>query len=157
MNVAKPGSAARSFFRQSAAALHRDLRKGSIAVVSVQQLALAIVISLRVGVAVGNEQIDPAVVVVIEELGSPADISKAYRSHSGFEGNVRERIGANVAVKNIVFIVEVGDEYIEPSIVIIVTQRDAHASLFGAVSVDRHARFESDLAKRPVTVVMVEI
>src|SRR6266404_4958947 len=107
--------------------------------------------------AVGNEQIDPAVVVVIEKLGSPADIRKADRRHSGIVGNVRERIAANVAVKHIVFIVEVSDEYVEPSVVIIVTQRDAHTALLGAVSVNRHARFEPDLLKRAVPVVMVEI
>src|SRR6202521_6131694 len=114
-------------------------------------------ISLRVGVAVGNEQIDPTVVVVIEKLSSPAYIRKAYRGHSGIVGNIRERIASNVAVKHIVFIVEVGDEYIEPSVMIIVTHCDAHAPLLGAVSVDRQARFESDLAKRAVPIVMVEI
>ena len=40
---------------------------------------------------------------------------------------------------------------------IIVTQRGTHASLLGAVSVDCHARFESNLAKRAVPVVVVEI
>src|SRR5258706_13750187 len=106
---------------------------------------------------VGNEQIDPPVVVVIENLGSPADIRKADRRHSGIVGNICERIATNTAVKHIVFIVEVGDEYVEPSVVVIVTQRDAHAALLGAVSVNRHARFESDLLKRAVPVVMVEI
>src|ERR1700674_5533161 len=114
-------------------------------------------ISLRVGVAVGNEQIDPTVVVVIEKLSSPAYIRKAYRGHSGIVGNIGERIASNVAVKDIVFIVEVGNEYIEPAVVIIVAHSDAHAALLGTVSVDRHTRFESDLAKRTIPVVVVEI
>ena len=67
-------------------------------------------ISLRIRVAVGDEQIDPAVVVVIEELSSPADIRKAYRGHSGIVRNIGKRIGTNVTVKHIVFIVEVGNE-----------------------------------------------
>src|SRR5207302_1146123 len=148
IDIAEGGPAARTFFCQSAAALHGNLRKGSIAVVSVQQLALAIVISLRVSVAVGNEQIDPAIVVVIEELSSPAHVRKTYLGHCGLVGNIRERVLSDVAVKDIVFIVEVGNENVEPSVVVIVTHCDAHAPLLGAVSVDRHSRFESDFAKR---------
>src|SRR6266850_168580 len=39
---------------------------------------------------------------------------------------------------------------------VIVTDRHAHAPLLGAVSVDRHARFESDLGKRAIAVIVVE-
>src|SRR6266849_205274 len=114
-------------------------------------------ISLRIRMAVGDAQIDPAVIVVIEELSPPADIRNTDRGHSGIVGNIGERIGSNVAVKDIVFIVEGGNEYIEPSVVIIVAHSDAHAALLATVSVDRRTRFESDLAKRTIPVVMVEI
>src|SRR5258707_9176503 len=114
-------------------------------------------ISLRIRMAVGDEQIDPAIVVVIKELSPPADVRKAYRGPSRIVGNIGERIATNVAVKDIVFIVEVGNEYIQPAVVVIVTHRNAHAPLLGAISVDRHARFESDLAERAVPIVMVEI
>src|SRR6266567_142413 len=100
---------------------------------------------------------DPAVVVVIEKLSSPPHVRKTRLGHSGIVGNVGERILSDVAVKHIVFIVKVGNEYIEPSIVIIVTYRDAHTPLLGAISVDCEAGFESDLAKRAIPVVMVEI
>src|SRR5258708_1627982 len=66
-------------------------------------------------------------------------------------------MATEVAVKDIVFIVEVGNEYVEPSVMVIVTHRDAHAPLLSAVSVDRHACFKSNLAKRPVPVVVVKI
>src|SRR5258708_25671947 len=66
-------------------------------------------------------------------------------------------MATDVAVKHIVFLVKVGNESVAPSVVIVVTHRDAHAPLLGAVSVDRQARFESDLAKRAIAVVMVEI
>src|SRR5947209_2780021 len=71
--VAEGDATAHALLRERGAELFADLGECAIAVVVVHELALAVVYELRIDVAVGDEQINPAVVVVVEELRPPAD------------------------------------------------------------------------------------
>ena len=97
----------------------------------------------------GDEEVEPAVVVVVQEPGAGAPLS---RSHSGGFRHVRERAVPVVTVERVS--AEVGDVDVCEAVVVVVADRDAHA-----VVVLRHAGEASLLrhvGKRAIGVLVIE-
>ena len=107
--------------------------------------------------AVHHEQIEPAIVIEVEECVAPANIGRRARSNSGSEGNIREIHLANVPDRARIFIAEMGDRDGRASGVLIIAERDAHVGLLIPILADGHARGIGDLGKVSVAVVLVEI
>ena len=154
--IAEGGSPARVFFRKRSAQLCGHFGKGPVAIVLVNEIALAVAWQLGVDVAVDDKQINPTIVVIVKELGSPTHVRKTYRGDFSSVGNVGERIEAVVMVERVVVVVEIGYEQVEPPVMVVVAYCYAHASLLAAVLVDCRARRKSDLLKRAVPVIVVE-
>src|SRR5262249_18334894 len=149
-------SAARPLLHQRRAELRGDLRKSPVTIVMMQQLALAVMLQLRIDMPVGHEQIDPSVVVVIKEPSSPADIRHAYRGDIRFIRNIREGIVAVVVIERVVIVHEVSFKNVEAPVMIVIADSYTHTSLLAAVRAERRARDEADLLECSVSIVMVK-
>src|SRR5437870_12379363 len=106
--------------------------------------------------AVDHKQIDPSVVIIIEEFRAPAHVRKTYRGDFSRVRNVGERTSAVVMIERVIVVVEVSYKQVGLSVMVVVAHRDTHASLFAAVLVDCRPRRKSDLLKRAVSVIVVE-
>ena len=90
-------------------------------------------VNSRVHVAVGNEQVVVAVVVVIEKTRPPPQGADARAAKGRTEARVGEKSPAIIVVERVVVVREIGDEEIEIAVAIVVTGRDAHAGLLAAI------------------------
>ena len=83
----------------------------------------------------GDEKIDPSIVVEIEKPRAPFHVGIAGSSHACFPTDVVKARGAQIVVEAIPLVHEVGDEDVEPAIVIVIAEVHAHRSFgvsFGA-------------------------
>src|SRR5712691_12300 len=123
------------------------LRKGNGRVVPIH---------LLVGMAVGNPEIQPPIVVEVEELCAPAAVSiSRWESQSELRGPIHEEMGALVFVERVVLLDPLRDEYIEQAVVVVVSHSHAHGPFGAAVPVHSQSRFPACISERAVTVVDV--
>ena len=85
-------------------------------------------------VAVGDEHVEPAIEVGVEEHGSEADVEHARAAEAGTERSVFEA-RVSLQVERIRLVAEVGDEQIDVAVVVDVTRVHAHTRLGPAVGV----------------------
>ena len=104
-------------------------------------------IDLRIDVAVGDKQIQPAIVVKIGESRSPAHIRDRWNRDASSVRNIFEVVVAVVAVEGVVFVGEVGDKNAGISGVQIIAHCDSHASLLRAIAIHCCARWHADIGK----------
>src|SRR4051794_17555584 len=79
--------------------------------------------------AIDDEEIFPAVVVDINEAGAKADILSAQRGNASRAGLIAEDFFAEVLVKGVEFILEVGDEEGRASRSVEITGVHSHAAV----------------------------
>src|ERR1700676_3631147 len=103
-----------------------------------------------------SQQISPTVIVVVKELCPPPDVSQGCPRFFGRIRNISERVMAVVMEKRVVVVIEVCLEDRKPALVVVISDRHAHAPLLAAVLVDRRTGAESDLFERPVSVVVIQ-
>src|SRR5215510_1168325 len=107
--------------------------------------------------AIGDKQVEPAIIVVIEE--SPAKTQHV----EGGDGDAYlltdvPKPTFSVVVKDVVRIpLEIGDKQVEPAIVIVVAQKDAHGCHSTAKRGETHPRNHPDFGELPVVFVVEEI
>jgi len=111
---------------------------------------------LRIHVAVGDENVGPAVVVVIEKLHAKTQIGIADGAHARRARKVGELAIAIVVIEIVVIVGKVVLRDVRPAIAIIVGRVDAHAGLFSPVGTVGHACLGTDLAESTLAVVVIE-
>src|SRR6266480_2669741 len=156
IQIPKCDAAAYTSLQKGAAELKAYFCKGSVTVVLMNEVALAIAWDLRVDMAIGNKQINPTVIVVVEKLGTPTDIRETYSSDIGSVGNIGERIVTIVVEEGVVVVIEVSFEYVQLAIMIIVSHGNAHASLFTAILINGRTGVEPDLLECSISVIVVK-
>src|ERR1700741_774988 len=93
--------------------------------------------------ALGHEQVLPAIVVEIFQTCPPAGAACRHRPEARLEAAVREEALAIIVVKTIDFARKPGHEEIRSAIVIVVLKDGTHAGEWLAIGGERRARFES--------------
>src|SRR5258707_1089184 len=83
-------------------------------------------VDLRIDVAIGDEEVEPGVVVHIEEGSAPADVGITGLTDTGGPAHVIETFRAHVAIERIGLVLEMGDEETEMATVVVVAPVDAH-------------------------------
>src|ERR1700730_6575105 len=121
IQVAEDGAPSYTLLQKRSAELLGHLGKRPVRIILVNEIALAVAWQLRVDVAIDDKQVDPAIVVIVKELGAPTHVRKTYRGDFSSVGNVGERIVAVVMVKRVVVVVEISYEQVEPPIVVVGT------------------------------------
>src|SRR5258708_15572388 len=103
-----------------------------------------------------DEQVFPAIVVVIEKVCAPAGESQSGVTHAGRVGHIAKRAGALIAKQHIALVGEIRHDDIGQAIVVVVAEVDSHACEGLAVFVVAHAGEQADFAKRAVAIVVIE-
>src|SRR5215469_9672423 len=114
-------------------------------------------INLRVNLSVDRDQVEPAVIVEIDEGHTPFHPGERSHRDSGVVGDVAEIVAALVEVKDVVFVSEVGDIERFESGVVVIAKGNAHRALLGTIGADGGAGLESDVGELAVTIVAIEI
>src|SRR2546430_5653090 len=114
-------------------------------------------LDLRINVAVGNEQVQPSVIVVIEKASPEAEHIMRGTGNTGLITDFVEKSFAIVVPEVVGRSLEIGDIEIKPAIIVIVTQRNAHRRHHSSLGSKRHPAGDSDLFKSAVVLVVVEI
>ncbi|KXJ04391.1 hypothetical protein AC249_AIPGENE23147, partial [Exaiptasia diaphana] len=141
-----------------------DFVKGPVTTIVEQHPSLTIrgrcleldLIDLGVDMTVDQEEIQPAVVVHVEERGAPAHISNAHRRGLGAEGGVAEVAPFVIVVERVVFLGKVGDEEAQPTLVAVITHGNAHGALLLAVFAHRDTQQIGHLLEGAVFLVQIE-
>ena len=106
--------------------------------------------------ALGNEKIFPAVVVVIQKANTPPGVQHGGASDAGAETGVSKSGVAIVLIERIALVCKIGDDQVGPAVIVIVGKIDAHAGVGPAVAVNGNLREEAHLFKSSVAFVVVE-
>ena len=113
-------------------------------------------VNLRIYVAVGDEEIEATVVVVVEKARSPAQQLDCGRGEAGRGRDVGETHAALVAVERVRLGKKVGYVQVGIAILIVVAKVRAHARFDVAIAVVRHAGDEGDVLEGAVALVLEE-
>ena len=114
-------------------------------------------VDLRVYVAVRREDIEPAVVVHVEEAGSPAHVRMAGLRDSRGRADVREAIVAVVAVKRVRLVHEFGDEDVEPPGVVVIAEIHPHRTEFLTITAKIRTQQKPDLFEGSIMLVSIHV
>ena len=135
----------------------------AVALVHEQVLGLTIararrqLVYLRIDLAVHGNQVEPAIVVEIDERRAPLHPRQRSHGDSRIVRNVAEIVAALVEIEDVVLVGKVRDVERRQAGVFVVAERDAHRALLGAVGAHGRARLETDVGELAVAVVAIEI
>src|SRR5262249_38568228 len=138
-----------------------DVFKTPVAQVAVEHFALAVtnlplqLIHLRIDVAVDQKNVQPAVILQIEETASPTEPT-CVNANPRVEGHVIETVLAEIAVERGCVVREVGLENVEQPISVVIARGHAHSCLYSAIEAVGAAGFDPDVGECPVFVVAIE-
>src|SRR5207249_8309283 len=107
-------------------------------------------------VALGDQEILPTVIVVVEEAYAPSGVGHGDASDAGREAVVGESRVAVVLVEGVALVGKVRNDQIRPAVIIIVGEIDAHTGEGAAVAVDGDFGEEAHFFKGSVAFVVIE-
>src|SRR6185437_7080410 len=110
-----------------------------------------------IDMTVDDQQIFPAVIVVIEKAIAKADKWNCGRGDASFVTDVGEIAGAVVAEDHIVIVAEVGVDDIQMPIVFVVSGGNAHVRDLASIGIQRVAALETFVGKCSIPFIDVEI
>src|SRR5262249_48885174 len=96
-------------------------------------------IDLRIDMAVGNKNVEPSVVVHVEERRSPADVWIAWLADTGGPTDVVEAFLAPVVIERVGLLLKVRNEKAETPAVVVVAPIHAHVAKLHALAAERDA------------------
>ncbi len=159
--VSEGGAASGCGVGDAGAGLRGDLFELAVAEVAIEILVLRIggidvgAFDLGVDVAVGHEDVEPAIVVHVEEAYAPAE-EAGVDAKAGEIGVVVEVAVAEIEVEGVGVAGEVGLDDVEEAVAIEVADGDAHACLGLAVGGVGDAGLDGDIFEGAVLLVLVE-
>src|SRR5690242_3069534 len=103
-----------------------------------------------------DQQVFPAVVVIIDETRSPTGMGQRDWSEADRLARVREGAISAVLINGVALIREVCNHDIGPAIIIVVGEIYAHPSIGSAILINRNAAGKADFLKLAVTPIMVK-
>src|SRR5580704_2667523 len=146
------------WLRENRAALRADVFKAVAGVVE-QKHRLEIfhgggaLVDAVVGMAVAEQQIEVAVVVVVEKFQSPAAHQARGGTDAGRHGGIGKSFVLVVVVDRIHLLVDVGDEEIDPAVLIVVGSVNAHAGARAAETAVANACKQADFLEFSVAAI----
>src|SRR5579859_1700520 len=103
-----------------------------------------------------DQQVFPAVVVVIEETHSPTGMGQRDWSEADRLARVREGAISAVLINGVALIREVCNHDIGPAIIIVVGEIYPHPSIGSAILINRNAAGKADFLERAVSPIVVK-
>ena len=143
------------------AGLAGDLFELAVAQVAIEVFVLGVgridvrAVHFGIDVAVGDEDVEPAVVVHVEEADAPAEVA-GVDAEAGEVGVVVEVAAAEVQIEGVGVAGEVGLDDVEEAVAVEVSDGNAHAGLGLAVGRVGDAGLDGDVFEGAVLLVLVE-
>src|SRR6266571_2917937 len=110
-----------------------------------------------IDVAIGRENIEQTVVVVVEESSSPAQKGKSDGGYSRASGNIGKIAIAVVTIQSIVVVGKIGDIEIDFSVAVVVAHGDTHGCLLAPFVIQGEPGNITNVLERAVVLVAVEV
>src|SRR6185503_16246287 len=107
--------------------------------------------------AVGEKQIQQAIVVIVEKSCSPAEKRNGGIRNSGRIAHIREAGIPVISVERVVVIRKIGDAEVDAPVSVVIAYRNPHRCLFAAFIVKRKSRKIADVLECAVVLVAVKI
>src|SRR5271165_7132133 len=107
-------------------------------------------------VALSDEKIFPSVVIVVKEMDTPARVNHCHLPYSGCIAGIGEGAVSVVLVESVALICQVGHYDVRPSIVIVIREIHAHASVGTPIDVNRNFGGQADLFKCAISLVVIK-
>src|ERR1035438_5356470 len=150
IEIADRQPASRKSLRKNRPGFAADVAQLAVLLVKEQQRffvlhGLRIAVDHVVGVAVGQEEIERAIVVIIEESQPPAAQKARGLRHLVLEGDVPKGLVPAVLVEREHFLVHVGDEQILPSVTVEIGGIHAHTRAGPPIFAESHLGRQRDL------------
>ena len=118
---------------------------------------LGVLVDLGVDVAVGDEEVFPAVVVIVEEAVGKADEGDGWAGDAGAVTDIGEGAGAIVFEDDFVVVGEGGGDDVEVAVVLVVADGEAHIGDLAAALVDGETGDVGVVFEGAVALVDVEV
>src|SRR5579862_84287 len=150
------------FFSQGTARLLAHFFKPSVFQVVKQKRALSIThserlpLNLRIDVAVRDEDVRPAIVVVVEKLRAEPQIGIADGANPGRSREVGELPVVIVLIEVVVVVRKIGLEDIGPAVAIVVVGVDAHPGLLVSVGTISQSRLGPNFGEAAFAIVVIK-
>src|SRR5712671_5538669 len=107
--------------------------------------------------SVGDEQVQPAIVIVVEKASAEAKYAACGAGYACAVADFIKRTLSIVVPKMIGVVLEVGDEQIQRTVVVIVSKRDAHGRHHIAACRQGHAALQAYFLESAVVLVVIKI
>src|SRR6266446_5385747 len=145
------------------AGLLGDFIESTIAIVTMQKQRLAIAragvqrVDLRVDVAVGDEKIEPGVIVHIKEPSTPANVRIAGLADAGSPAHVVESLLAHIAIERVGLLLKMGNEEAQAAAVVIIAPVPSHVAELHPFAAKSHAGKHAHVRESAIVIVVVEV
>ena len=117
---------------------------------------LRVLLDVREDVAVGKEQIERAVEIGVEERRAPSHADERRAGDVALQARVLELAAVDVVIQRVPIARERREHEIHAPVAVVVARVRSHSRLRACVTVERHARRESDVLETSVAGVVVQ-
>jgi len=100
---------------------------------------------------IGHENVFITIVVVIEEIDSPAEIVIGNFSYTRRNGGIGKKFAVLITIKGVCLVLKVDDGQVEQTVVVVVTKSGSHAGFLVAHIVVSDTEYERDLLKYTIS------
>src|SRR5467141_4538938 len=107
--------------------------------------------------SVGDKYVEQPVVIVVEKARAPAKKRDRQCRDSSAKADVGERRVPFIPVKGVVIVGEIRDVKIDFAITVVIAHCDSHGGLLTSIVVQCKSRKITDILKRAIVLVSVEI
>src|ERR1051326_5191853 len=107
--------------------------------------------------AVCTEEVEPPVIVVVEEKCCPSKIAHRRLAYSGWIRNVTEQTSTVIVEQDVIVIGESRNKDVHVAVAIIIADGDSHTRHFLSIATERHTGGNSNLLKCAVAIVPVKV
>src|SRR5271165_1949280 len=107
-------------------------------------------------VSLGDEEILPTIVVVIQESHAPTGMLHAHEAESGGIAVVVESAVAIVSIERVNLAGQVGDDQVGQSVVVVVRKVHAHSGVCVTFAVHGYARLQGNFFERAIPSIVVK-
>ena len=111
---------------------------------------------ITIYMSIGTEYIQIAIVIIVEEIGTEGETGEGFLSKSYLESNISEKAVAFITVEGNALQLEIGDEDIQISIVVVVSEVASHPCFHLAVFIMSYAGPKFYFGESAASVVLIE-
>src|SRR3982075_2283667 len=107
--------------------------------------------------AIGYQEIQPAVVIHVKKSSAPSNVGIARLADAGGPAHVVETLFSQIAIQRVGLFCEMGDKVAEASAMVVIAEIYAHGAHFHPVAAARRASEHAAVGERAVLIIVIQI